>query len=104
MCNVASSDIINVKAAHQRLPVIPPRRPGQTHKPSPTTPTAADLSDFSGRYERRPRIFDSDRDRKAYGMIRQAELLEGDGKAVEAAKQYRLACKLSPGLADCFGI
>jgi hypothetical protein len=55
-------------------------------------------------YERQERICDSPADREAYRLIREADLLEADGRLEEATKLYRRGVRLSPALASVFGL
>ena len=49
-------------------------------------------------------MFTADKDMKAYALFREADLLEADGNACEAMRKYRHACRLSPGLAEVYGL
>ena len=55
-------------------------------------------------YRRDPPIFDGEMDKEAFRLFQAADLLEADGKAAEAARKYRHACRLSPELARVFGL
>ncbi len=55
-------------------------------------------------YEREDKICDTPDDRRAYDLFRQAEILEAEGQSHEAAKLFRQMTKLSPALAQIFGL
>eukprot|EP00668_Euglena_longa_P045717 GGOE01061397.1.p1 GENE.GGOE01061397.1~~GGOE01061397.1.p1 ORF type:complete len:324 (-),score=74.38 GGOE01061397.1:113-1057(-) len=55
-------------------------------------------------YERVPQVCNSATDLEAYRLFREAELLEADGKVMEAAQLFRRIVRLSPDLADRLGI
>eukprot|EP01101_Sappina_pedata_P005167 TRINITY_DN2314_c0_g1_i1.p1 TRINITY_DN2314_c0_g1~~TRINITY_DN2314_c0_g1_i1.p1 ORF type:complete len:337 (-),score=79.31 TRINITY_DN2314_c0_g1_i1:63-1073(-) len=55
-------------------------------------------------YERVPRMCDSPQDKKAFLMFEEARELEAQGKVQEAAQTLRLCFKLSPALADVYGM
>eukprot|EP00049_Salpingoeca_infusionum_P010076 m.170607 g.170607 ORF g.170607 m.170607 type:complete len:146 (-) comp14535_c1_seq2:1501-1938(-) len=55
-------------------------------------------------YERVDKICTAPNDIKAYEMFRKAEELETDGKSMEAAMMFRRCVKLSPALADVYGL
>ena len=46
----------------------------------------------------------SEKDREAFKLFREADLMEADGHAAEAARKYRHACRLSPSLASVYGL
>jgi len=54
-------------------------------------------------YERRPKLFDSDKDREAFTLLRAAELKECED-AEEAARMFRAVRRMSPDLAAVYGI
>ena len=54
-------------------------------------------------YKRAPAVCDSERDREAYRLFREAEVMEGDGNPAGAVGLYQRAMKLSPELAEVFG-
>lgn len=54
-------------------------------------------------FRRRNPICTSSNGLEAYKCFREAELLEADGKVMEAAQLYRRAFKLSPELAAVYG-
>ena len=55
-------------------------------------------------YRRRHPRFTSEKDREAFKLFREADLMEADGHAAEAARKYRHACRLSPSLASVYGL
>ena len=55
-------------------------------------------------YSRKVKSFDSDIEREAFKLFREADMLEADGKAIEAMKKYRQACRLCPELAKVYGL
>eukprot|EP00050_Salpingoeca_kvevrii_P008479 m.303161 g.303161 ORF g.303161 m.303161 type:complete len:321 (-) comp15721_c0_seq1:105-1067(-) len=55
-------------------------------------------------YTRTPPILTEPNDLEAYRLYREAELLEADGKPTEAMKMFRRCARLSPGLADIYGL
>lgn len=55
-------------------------------------------------YTRRHPKFTSDKDKEAFRLFREADLMEADGHAIEAARKYRHACRLSPSLASVYGL
>lgn len=55
-------------------------------------------------YRRVPPLLDTPNDKKAFELYREAELLEADGHPAEAAKMFRRCMKLSPGLAEVYGL
>lgn len=55
-------------------------------------------------YERRPGICDSEKDLEAYRMYLEAKECEAVGDTDRALSLYRRMVKMSPGLADVFGL
>ena len=50
-------------------------------------------------YRRQNPVCDTPCDREAYRLFREAELMEGEGRAAEAAVLFRRSFKMSPDLA-----
>eukprot|EP00656_Telonema_subtile_P031132 TRINITY_DN34111_c0_g1_i1.p3 TRINITY_DN34111_c0_g1~~TRINITY_DN34111_c0_g1_i1.p3 ORF type:complete len:121 (+),score=30.11 TRINITY_DN34111_c0_g1_i1:292-654(+) len=55
-------------------------------------------------YERRPALCDTAQDKQAYELYLQAKESEAEGRTEQAVQLYKRMIKLSPGLADVYGL
>ena len=55
-------------------------------------------------FDRTPPVCDTDRDREAFKVYQEAQEASNDGDCVHAMQLFRRAFKMSPELADLYGM